>query len=77
MEPAYRAGDRIIVAPGMPVKSGDRVVAKTSSGEVMAKVLLRRNARQITLGSLNPSYEDIEFKPSEIAWLARILWASQ
>lgn len=77
MEPAYRAGDRIIVAPGAEVKIGDRVVAKTASGEVMAKVLAKRNARTIELASLNPAYDPREFKPSEIAWIARILWASQ
>jgi phage repressor protein C with HTH and peptisase S24 domain len=77
MEPAYRAGDRIIVAPGAEVKIGDRVVAKTTEGEVMAKVLARKTARLIELASLNPEYDPREFKPSEIAWIARILWASQ
>lgn len=77
MEPAYRAGDRIIVAPGAEVKPGDRVVAKTAQGEVMAKVLARKNTRIIELASLNPDYPSREFKPSEIAWIARILWASQ
>ncbi|KCZ62728.1 DNA-binding protein [Hyphomonas sp. L-53-1-40] len=77
MEPAYRAGDRIIVSPGSKVKPGDRVVAKTVGGEVMAKVLARKNARTVELASLNPAYPVRSFKPSEIAWLARILWASQ
>lgn len=77
MEPAYRAGDRIIVAPGADVKIGDRVVAKTTDGEVMAKVLVKRNTRTVELASLNPAYDPREFKPSEIAWIARILWASQ
>jgi phage repressor protein C with HTH and peptisase S24 domain len=77
MEPAYRAGDRIIVAPGAEVKTGDRVVARTTGGEVMAKVLARRNSRMVALASLNPDYPTREFKPNEIAWIARILWASQ
>ena len=77
MEPAYRAGDRIIVSPGSEVKPGDRVVAKTVGGEVMAKVLARKNTRTVELASLNPAYPVRSFKPSEIAWLARILWASQ
>lgn len=29
MEPAYRAGDRIVVSPTAQVRTGDRVVAKT------------------------------------------------
>ena len=58
-------------------REGDRVVAKTTGGEVMAKVLERKNSRTIALASLNPDYPVREFKPSEIAWIARILWASQ
>ncbi|WP_273241277.1 S24 family peptidase [Hyphomonas atlantica corrig.] len=77
MEPAYRAGDRIIVSPGSEAKIGDRVVAKTLEGEVMAKILARRNSRAVELASLNPAYPTRSFKPSEIAWIARILWASQ
>lgn len=77
MEPAYRAGDRIIVSPGSEVKVGDRVVAKTLEGEVMAKILARRNSRAVELASLNPAYPTRSFKPTELAWIARILWASQ
>jgi phage repressor protein C with HTH and peptisase S24 domain len=77
MEPAYRAGDRIIVAPGAEVKRGDRVVARTQEGEVMAKVLTRRTTRIVELASLNPDFPPLSFKPAEIDWVARILWASQ
>ncbi len=77
MEPAYRAGDRIIVAPGSAVKTDDRVVARSVSGEVMAKVLARRTTRVIELASFNPAYPLRSFAPTEIAWMARILWASQ
>ncbi|MEQ9315010.1 MAG: helix-turn-helix transcriptional regulator [Henriciella sp.] len=77
MEPAYRAGDRIIVAPGAQVRKGDRVVAKTVDGEVMAKVLGRQTERQVELISLNPDHPVRTFKPAEVLWLARILWVSQ
>ena len=53
------------------------MVAKTAGGEVMTKVLVRKNTRVIELASLNPDYPSREFKPAEIAWIARILWASQ
>lgn len=77
MEPAYREGDRIIVAPGAQLRRGDRVVAKTTDGEVMAKVLGRQSERQIELISLNPDHPVRTFKPADILWLARILWVSQ
>ncbi len=77
MEPVYRSGDRIVVAPGLPVRKGDRVVARTRDGEILAKVLGRLNTRTVELISLNPSYKPRELKRSEVQWIARILWASQ
>ena len=77
MEPAYRAGDRIVVSPETEVRRGDRVVVKTVSGEVMAKVIGKINTRKVELLSLNPRHKPREFARKDIAWIARILWASQ
>ena len=77
MEPVFRDGDTIIVSPNSPVRRGDRVVVRTARGEVMAKELLRQSARRIELASLNPAHPNYSFDLSEIAWMHRILWASQ
>ncbi|MGD2133547.1 MAG: helix-turn-helix transcriptional regulator [Maricaulaceae bacterium] len=77
MAPVYRPGDRIIVAPGQEVRQGDRVVVRTTGGEVMAKQLGRVTARRIELISLNPEYDARTIDVSEVDWIARILWASQ
>ncbi len=77
MLPLYRHGDMLVVQPHAPVRKGDRVVVKTSSGEVMAKVLQRRTATAIDLVSLNPEHPDRRLESSEVEWLARIVWASQ
>jgi len=77
MEPTYRAGDRIVVSPAAEVRRGDRVVAKTNDGEVMAKVLGRRNRSMVELLSLNPDHAPRMLKPADVAWVARILWVSQ
>ena len=77
MEPLYRNGDRIIVSPVANIRSGDRVVVKTSEGEVMAKELVRRTAQRIELRSLNPEFENPTLPTSGVEWIARILWASQ
>ena len=77
MQPAFRSGDRIIVSPGASLRRGDRVVARTRVGEVMAKELGRRSEKRVELLSLNPDFAPLEFTPAEIAWLARILWVSQ
>ena len=77
MEPVYRDGDLVIVSPAAPIRRGDRVVARTQAGEVMAKQLARKSARRVELKSLNPEHSDFSFDLTEIAWLHRIVWASQ
>lgn len=77
MAPVYRDGDRIVVAPDAAPRRGDRVVVKTRSGEVMAKELGRATANTIELISLNPEYDNRILDPSEVVWMARIVWASQ
>ncbi len=77
MEPVFRDGDTVIVSPAAPVRRGDRVVVRTAKGEVMAKELKRQSAKRIDLRSLNPAHPDRGFDLSEIAWMHRIVWASQ
>jgi len=76
-EPTYRGGDVVIVQPGAAVRRGDRVVVRTRSGEVMAKVLGRKNDQTVELTSLNPAHKPRELAAADIEWIARILWASQ
>jgi phage repressor protein C with HTH and peptisase S24 domain len=77
MEPVFRDGDVVIVSPGAPVRRGDRVVVRTKKGEVMAKELLRQSARRVELASLNPAHPNFAFDLPELAWMHRIVWASQ
>ncbi|WP_421792921.1 S24 family peptidase [Hyphobacterium sp.] len=77
MAPVYRDGDRVVVAPGETPRKGDRVVVRTTAGEVLAKELVRISGDGIELASLNPDYPGRTLKASDIAWMARIVWASQ
>jgi len=77
MKPAYRDGDVILVSPGTPIRRGDRVVVKTHDGEVMVKELKRRTAKTLELQSLNPAHADRALAAADVAWIARIVWASQ
>ena len=77
MEPVYRDGDRIIVSPEASIRRGDRVVVRTVSGEVMAKELLRQSASRVELKSLNTAHADPVLGLDQMAWMARIIWASQ
>lgn len=77
MEPLYRDGDILIVSPNAAPRKGDRVVLRTTDGEVMAKVLVRRTAKTIVFASLNPAHPNLVFPVDRIDWIARIIWASQ
>ena len=77
MLPLFRDGDTVIVSPSEQVRRGDRVVVKTVGGEVMVKQLARRTARHVELVSLNPSYPPRVLETKDVAWIARIVWASQ
>ncbi len=77
MEPVFRDGDLVVVSPAAPIRRGDRVVVRTRRGEVMAKQLPRRSARRVELRSLNPAHPDYTFELDEVAWIHRIVWASQ
>jgi phage repressor protein C with HTH and peptisase S24 domain len=77
MRPIYRDGDIIVVSPGTPIRRGDRVVVKTSSGEIMIKELKRRTAKTLELQSLNNANADRSLDAEDVAWIARIVWASQ
>jgi phage repressor protein C with HTH and peptisase S24 domain len=77
MEPVFRDGDLVVVSPAAPIRRGDRVVVRSVRGEVMTKQLARRSARRIELRSLNPAHPNYSFDLTEVAWMHRIVWASQ
>ncbi len=77
MLPVYRDGDRIVVSPAASLRRGDRVVVRTHAGEVMAKQLGRMTAQRVELRSFNPEYPELHFALGEIAFIHRIVWASQ
>lgn len=76
-QPVYRDGDIVVVSPGTPIRRGDRVVVKTSGGELMVREMKRRTAKTLELQSLNPGQADRTLAADEVAWIARIVWASQ
>ena len=77
MQTLYRDGNILIVSPNSAARKGDRVVLRTTDGEVMAKILVRRSVRTVELASLNPDHPNLVFPVERIDWMARIVWASQ
>ena len=66
-------------AKGRPVypHPGDRVVVRTTGGELLVKELARVTARSVELASLNRDGRDRALDLAEVVWIARIVWASQ
>ncbi|WP_369720580.1 helix-turn-helix transcriptional regulator [Bradyrhizobium sp. LLZ17] len=77
LQPAYRNGDVVLVSPGAPIRKGDRVVAKMRAGEVVVATLKRRTAKALELQPLGATPAERSVAASEVAWIARIVWASQ
>ena len=77
MDPVLRDGDVVIISPDAGVRRGDRVVVKTTAGEVMAKTLKRKTALSIELSSINPAHQDRTIPLDEVEWISRIVWAAQ
>ncbi len=77
MQPVYREGDTIIVSPSATIRKGDRVVVKTTDGQVMAKIMQRQTSKLVELASFNPDHSTRTVDMKEVDWVARIMWASQ
>lgn len=77
MLPVYRDSDIIVVSAARKPIPGDRVVAKTVDGEVMAKVLVAENADSITLMSFNSEHPTRKISRKAVEWVVCITWASQ
>ena len=77
LAPVYRSGDIILVSPGTPIRKGDRVVVKTGKGEVLVATLKRRTARALDLQPLEAAQAARTIVASDVAWVARIVWARQ
>ena len=49
MAPLLRDGDKVLVAPNETIRSGDRVIVKTSNDEILAKELNRITDTEVAL----------------------------
>ena len=70
----------IVVETGKDVRNfrkGDRVVVKTAAGEVMIATLKRRTAKALELQPLDATQAERTMAAGDVAWVARIVWASQ
>ena len=77
IHPLYRNGDVLVVSPKAQLRNGDRIVLKTTAGDVMVKELVKQNAARIEVKSFNPEHKNEEISMKDISWIGRIIWVSQ
>lgn len=77
MVPVLRPGDMVVISPQAGVRRGDRVIVRTTSGEIITRELARRTATRVELTAANPGHPDLEIDAREIAWISRIIWVGQ
>ncbi len=77
LEPVYREGDTIVVSPAVGAGRGDRLLVGTRTGAVLVRELLQESAEEIVLVSLGRDRAEEAYRPGDIDWMARIVWASQ
>lgn len=75
--PLYRKGDTIVVSPAAKPRRGDRVLVRTTSGDMLVKELLRKTDKSVELRGFDLENGDRAIAMADISWIARILWASQ
>jgi len=75
--PVYRPGDTLLVAPDAGIRRGDRVVVMPHDGAPRLGVLARRTAEKLTVATIVDARVVEEIAVGDVAWLGRIVWASQ
>ncbi len=76
-EPVYRDGDLIVISPTASIRRGDRVLLKLQDSSIMICQLIRESARRIELTQIGNAATSIDLQNKDVAWMSRIIWASQ
>jgi phage repressor protein C with HTH and peptisase S24 domain len=77
MAPIYRDGTMIVLSPASAPRRGDRVLLMTRAGELIAAELRNAHGTSIDLRSLAAGQTERALAQDDVAWMARIVWASQ
>lgn len=77
MEPIYRNGDILILSPKEQIRKGDRVVLKTTGGDVMVMEVVKKSATKMDVKTLHPANKERSFATKDLAWVVRVMWVSQ
>jgi phage repressor protein C with HTH and peptisase S24 domain len=77
LAPTYRDGAILVISPASPPRRGDRVVLMTRAGELMLAELRNTPGVSIDVRPLAAGQAERALAGDDVAWMARIVWASQ
>jgi phage repressor protein C with HTH and peptisase S24 domain len=77
LAPTYRDGAILVISPASAPRGGDRVVLMTRTGEFMLAELRNAPGTSIDVRPLAASQAERALAADDVAWMARIVWASQ
>jgi phage repressor protein C with HTH and peptisase S24 domain len=75
--PVYRDGDMIVASPQASMRRGDRIVVRMADGAMMIRQLVRRGGRKLEIAGLIASQGEVAIPNESVAFVHRIVWASQ
>lgn len=75
MEPEFKAGDRVVVAPNLEARNGDIVLAKLAKGGVLLKKYFRKGpeGEKVKLESANKEYRDLEIATKDVSFVYPVM----
>lgn len=77
LQPVYRDGTTVLVSPEASLRKGDRVLVRTTDGEILVRALVRRGTRKIDLAGLGATAGERSVPVETVSFMHRIVWASQ
>jgi phage repressor protein C with HTH and peptisase S24 domain len=77
LTPTYRDGAILVISPAAPPRRNDRVALMTRTGEFMLAELRNPPGTSIDIRPLGVGQAERALAADEVAWMARIVWASQ
>jgi phage repressor protein C with HTH and peptisase S24 domain len=77
LAPTYRDNAILVISPASPHRRGDRVVLMTRAGELMLAELRNAPGASIDVRPLAGGLAERALAADDVAWMARIVWASQ
>lgn len=77
LEPVYRRGTYLVASRDASQEAGDRLLVRSHDGVLLVRRLAGMLHGGLNLVGWGPNQPDCVLQPHEIAWSAKVVWATQ